>query len=151
MDYTKRNALDTWRPPPYRDSVSIWTDRNRAEGGTDEHQSGSGRSSVRHRAGVAGSGPAGQARQGHLPDLLRREGAGAVRARRGDAAFLLVHGGAQGFRWSPATRSELRDRVLGPRGQLPRELAGGGAVAERHDRGVRGAGQGACERGEDPA
>ena len=92
-----------------------------------------------------------EARQGHVPDVLRFQGAGSVRARSRDAAFLLVHRGAQGLRRGHPAGPELRDRVLGPRRQLSRELAGGGAVAERHRGRVGGAREGARDRGQDPA
>ena len=46
---------------------------------------------------------------------------------------------------------ELRDGVLGTGRQLSRQLAGGGAVAERRRGGLGGARQGARDRGQDPA
>src|SRR5262245_52460819 len=43
----------------------------------------------------------GEARHAELPDLLRSEGAGGVRARCRDAPFVLVPGRALGFRGRP--------------------------------------------------
>src|SRR6266850_1741851 len=88
-----------------------------------------------------------EARQGRVPDVLRFHCAGPVRARRRDAALVLVHGSAQGLRHGHPAGSELRDRLLGAGRQLPRELAGRGAVAERHRDRVGRARQGARATG----
>ena len=83
--------------------------------------------------------------------VLRRQSAGAVRARRGHAAFVLVHRGPQGLRRGHPAGLELRDGLLGTGRQLPRELARGSALAEGPHRGVRSPGQSAGGRRQDPA
>ena len=94
-----------------------------------------------------------EARQGHVPDLLRSQGAGAVRARRGDAALVLVHGSAQGVRRGRSQQDpELRDGVLGPRRRTISATRWPRPPSPKDARGrLGGAREGARDRREDPA
>src|SRR6266508_1007908 len=65
-----------------------------------------------------------------FPDLVPARRPGAVRARGGDAAFVLLPGGCQGVRGDRRRRSRLRDGVLGARDQ-PAAQSARAAVGRR--------------------
>ena len=104
---------------------------------------------ARHRRLRPAAG--GEARHAELPDLLRSEGAGGVRARCRDDPFLLVHGRAPGVRGCPPAGSRLRHRLLGHRDGFARQHAGRAAVARECQRGLGCAGEGARDWREDGA
>src|SRR3954467_9692752 len=91
----------------------------------------------------------GEAWHAELPDLLRSEGAGGVRARRRDDPFLLVPGRAPRVRGCPPAGSRLRHRLLGHCAGFARQLAGRAAVARECRRGLGCAGEGARDWRED--
>src|SRR5687768_2108899 len=65
--------------------------------------------------------PAGTTGQSEFPHLMRSQGAAAVRARRGAAAFLLVSGRIEDLQRGPPAGPELCDCLLGHRREPPVE------------------------------
>ena len=121
------------------------------QGGSHEGSCHPARAPVHRRARAPRSRRARKVGQGRLPDVLRCQGPGRLRARRGPAALLLVRGSAQGLRGRPPARSGLCDGLLGAGRQLSRQFAGVGPATEGRRRRGAGARQGARDRGQDPA
>ena len=116
--------------------------------GMNENQTRVVVASWRHGTAAAGVGAArrdaGDAGQGHLPDLVRREGAGRVRARRGDAAFVLVRTEARKIVQGVLQKDPACAMAYWGLAVICSAIRCGGAVAEGRGRGrLGGPGEGA--------
>ncbi len=95
------------------------------------------------------TGPLGKV---SLPHQLRSEGAGGLRARRGDAALVLVLGRGEGLPRRAERRPAVRDRHLGHRVDPDVESAGRtGRIAQGRRAGAGGDRPGTPDRREDRA
>ena len=107
--------------------------------------------SVRRTRSGADQPTGREARQTELPDLLRSQGTGRVRARRRDDPFLLVPGRAPDLRGRAEAGPQLRDGLLGRCDRPAEQCVRRAAAARGCGRRVGRAGESPRDRSEDTA